>query len=954
MDQAAQFSFPGPTLLADFLPHGYCMRWEPGLVGTHVVADALIVLAYFCIPGLLFLFIKRRRDVQFNWIFAAFGVFILACGMTHVMDIVTLWVPLYRLAAFFKVLTATVSVGTVIALYRLMPQIVQISTPAQMQLVKAAEAALAQALVTVREGKEQLQTLLDSATTVSVIATDLDGVITVFNTGAENMLQYRAEEVVGKQTLTVFHLESEMIARGVQLTEELGRPINGFAVLTEQPNAAQHEECEWTYVRKDGSHLSVTLVTTALREPGGRVIGFLGVALDISARKQAEAAAHVSEKLLLDQALVLNLANDSIMIRNNQDRVTYWNQGAQRLYGWSKEEAFGQVTHALFQTQFPQPLAEIQTQLLAQGYWNGELGHIRRDGSRITVASNWTLQRDDAHGLASILEITIDITLRKQAEREAAERNAQLKAVNKELAEARDRAEFAARSKGQFLAAMSHEIRTPMNGIIGMTALTLDTPLNSEQRCYVETIRSSGEALLGIINDVLDFSKMEAGKLELEKTDFDLQTVVEETTELVASAATAKNIELSFTIDPSAPLDLVGDQGRLRQILLNLLSNAVKFTPHGSVSLSVTQEALQDNTHVLRFAVKDTGIGITPAQQKGLFKAFAQADRSTTRRFGGTGLGLSIVKRLVEMMGGKIGIKSQIGVGSTFWFNICLTTANKQEERENLQDKHLVHAGRLSDSRRQYLQCSGLAVTEHAGGFGALAQLNSAGQGAGTPIDILLVDSADIQHPKELEKCNMRKICGEAPILVMGSPRDWVLSDEPRLEQLNSVFFVQKPIRRPALLLAIEAALLGRHASARLSSPLPDKSAGNAVRILVAEDNKVNQRVTSALLEKLGCQVDIVENGRDACRALERDEYDLVFMDCHMPVMDGFEATRRIRKMQTGGLRTPIVALSAAILWEERQRCFDVGMDDFLGKPISRLELERTLCNWIPALGPCA
>ena len=395
-----------------------------------------------------------------------------------------------------------------------------------------------------------------------------------------------------------------------------------------------------------------------------------------------------------------------------------------------------------------------------------------------------------------------DVTSRIAAE-------AAVKQHTEELAEARDRAELAARSKGQFLAAMSHEIRTPMNGIIGMTVLTLDTPLNSEQRCYVETIRSSGEALLGIINDVLDFSKIEAGKLELDKTDFDLQTVIEEATELVASAAAAKNIGLSFAIDPCSPLDLVGDQGRLRQILLNLLSNAVKFTLLGSVSLSVTQEALHDNTHVLRFAVKDTGIGITPAQQKGLFKAFTQADRSTTRRFGGTGLGLSIVKRLVEMMGGKLGISSQIGMGSTFWFNICLTDANKEEQRENLQDKHLVYAGSLSDSRRHYLQKSGLAVSEHVGGFSTLAQLNSADQRTGTPIDILLVDSADIQHPRELAKCNLPRVCGKAPILVMGSPRDWGLLDEPSLESLKSVFFVPKPIRRPALLLAIKAALLG-------------------------------------------------------------------------------------------------------------------------------------------------
>jgi PAS domain S-box-containing protein len=674
---------------------------------------------------------------------------------------------------------------------------------------------------------------------------------------------------------------------------------------------------------------------------GCRLLG--GVSIDITDRVDAERRLRESETRYRD--LFEQNPLPAWIYDPQSLRILEVNASAVAHYQWTREEFLNLTLHSI---RMPDEVEIVEAALNEAAPLHkiaGPFRHRRKDGSMIWVE----LVSHDVMTVESPRRLIMvqDVTSRIAAEAAVSERTA-------ELAEARDRAELAARSKGQFLAAMSHEIRTPMNGIIGMTALTLDTALSSEQRCYVETIRSSGEALLGIINDVLDFSKIEAGKLELDSTEFDLQTVLEEATELVASAAAAKDIGLSFAIDPGAPLDLVGDQGRLRQILLNLLSNAVKFTLLGSVCLSVTQEAIQGNTHVLRFAVKDTGIGITPVQQRGLFTAFTQADRSTTRHFGGTGLGLSIVKRLVQMMGGKIGINSQIGVGSTFWFNVCLTAVNKETKREHLQGIHLVYAGRLADSKRQYLENSGLAVTEQAGGLSALAELDSAGQGAVIPIDILLVDSVDIGHPKELEKCNMPRVCAGAPILVMGSPHDWGVLDELSLGKLNPVFFVQKPIRRPALLMAIEMAIGGRHFSGGTSSALRHKATRNGVRILVAEDNKVNQRVARAFLEKLGCQVDIVENGREACSALEREAYDLVLMDCHMPVMDGFEAARNIRQMQTGKPRTPIIALTAAVLWEERQQCFAAGMDDFLSKPISQLDLERALNNWIPALVPFA
>ena len=644
-------------------------------------------------------------------------------------------------------------------------------------------------------------------------------------------------------------------------------------------------------------------------------------------------------------ATIVEQSSEAIWTRDLGGNITSWNSGAAAMFGYSPQQAVGRALHVGEST--PEEERQRMRRLMSGEKFSYDARAVTSSGGSIEIQVAVAPLLDDGNRCIGSISVARDVTQNKRSE--------------DALRLAREAAEAANHAKSSFLARMSHEIRTPMNGVLGMTELLLETGLTSTQRKYAETVQRSGKNLLGIINDLLDFSKIEAGKLELENVDMDLRRTIEDIVELLAERAHAKGLELACRVPPDLATHVKGDPLRLGQVLTNLVGNAIKFTEHGSVLIRVVQVEETPERVSMRFDVTDTGTGISQDAQSRIFDEFAQGDGSTTRKHGGSGLGLAISKQLVEMMGGSIHVESALGGGSTFWF----TARFEKQAMPPRAEPRDAPIGLLTDVRALMVESSAInrgILHEQMSNWGMVTQV------AETPTQAieLLAQAAARSVPYDLAIVDLglpgmdaldlaRSIRARADIakirLVMLTRRH---ADSRIARDAGFDACLVKPVRQTVLYECLVNVMAGRpqEALAAPAESAPTARAPTGVRghILVVEDNLINQQVALGILQIQGYCVTVANNGREALEAYAQGTFDLVLMDCHMPEMDGFEATMEIRRREQspGTKRVAIVALTANAMAHDRDECLNAGMDDHLAKPFSMQTMQEMLDRWMP------
>jgi PAS domain S-box-containing protein len=766
--------------------------------------------------------------------------------------------------------------------------------------------ALQESEAELRRQKQYLEALLELSP-AAIVTTDLEDNVTAWNAAAQELFGYTQAEVLGQNI-------DELIAGSEELRAE-AKEVNRRA-------AEGQVQLVTRRTRKDGTLVDVDLRAAPIIV-AGTMVGAYAIYHDLT---EVYRQKQYFESLLeISPTAIITVGLDS--------SVTSWNPAAEKLFGYTRDEAIGR---------------DVDELVAASEDLRAEAQEVNRRGSHEEYQLITRRTRKDG-SLADVQLLVAPVLV----EGELVGRYGIYHDIG-ELQRARQAAEEATEAKSTFLATMSHEIRTPMNAVIGMTGLLLDTELTPEQRGFAEIIRSSGDALLEIINDILDFSKIEAGKLELEIRPFVLGNVVEAALDLVAANAAAKGLDLGSLLDPKAPVAIVGDATRLRQILVNLLTNAVKFTDEGEVVLWVDSQRVAGDdgsgaeTWELHFAVRDTGIGIPEEGIERLFHSFSQVDASTTRRYGGTGLGLAISKRLSEMMGGTMWAESEVGKGSVFHFTIKAQTAGAGEleaprEYPQLRGKRLLVVDDNAVNRevlRRQASAWGMLVRETGSPREALEWIRRGDPFDAAILDMQMPDMDGFALAREIRRSRDERIFPLVMLTSLGRGRDVD-------EGVDFAAQLTKPIKASQLYEALMRAF------GEISEEVVPVEAGGGrglasterapLKILLADDNVVNQQLALALLEKMGYRADVVVNGAEVLDALARQRYDVVLMDVEMPVMDGLEASRRINQQWPASERPRIIAMTANAMEGDREICLAAGMDDYLSKPIRRAELAAAL-----------
>jgi two-component system, sensor histidine kinase and response regulator len=835
---------------------------------------------------------------------------------------------------------------------------------AEIEALRTAAGALGAAIrrtrsAEIERGTEAKHRALLEASSDAIFLEDLDLRIIDCNEVACRMYGYTREEMLG-------HSVQDLVPDEIkQLLPDLADALTtkgGFSVSA-------------LGLAKDG-HVFPTEVQARGVQVDGRM-SLVAFVKDATEQREAERALRESEERF---RTALNAMEEGIEVRDQDGVIRLCNDSAVRITGLSRDVILNRRTSGVaFSFEDGSPLSQEDLPGLRSIREGRPLRNVAirvtHPGGEIRLLSYNAIPMflPDGKPIGSIASFT-DVTEKRRSEaklrasmkeileaREKAERQAlQLQVQSAELAQARDAALESTRAKSGFLANMSHEIRTPMNGIMGMADLLMETNLSGEQRDYAKTIRSSAETLLTIINDILDFSKIEAGKMSIESVDFDLRSMLEDTVDLFAPAAHAKGLEISCAIPMGFHESLKGDPGRVRQILTNLIGNAVKFTDSGEISLRTqtlgeTAEALR-----IRLEVRDTGIGVPADRQRAIFESFTQVDGSTSRRFGGTGLGLTICRQLTELMGGTIGVASEIGRGSTFWIEIPFL---KQQTRRTAPADHLPRGlAQLRILAWSWNRTNRLILRREIGSWGCPVRVTSSrdeiprilrtAAASGRPFDLIILDSGASGTEMDDTVLEIRQSGGSAasiPVILL--LRVGLRQSQGEMQTRGYAGVVTKPIRRTALLdTVVEVAGIRKRepASEETRSGQGQRATiPTGLRILICDDSSVNRKVVVQILEKRGCRPEAVSNGREALQALIKGTYDVVLMDVQMPEMDGFQATAEIRKLEAqGGRHVPVIAMTAHAMAGDRERCLEAGMDDYIAKPVRPKDLLEALANW--------